>query len=305
MRILVGTLRTIENEFSACVEALNRQTHREFEHFVVRDLPNKQAHDALYDTFMRRAGEFDLFVKVDADMVIQNGDFFRRLIASFEAHSDKRGIVIPVHDFFTDTLIRGLHAYRSGVKWNTGDEEVFVDPSPVDGAQMIDDVDDLTPAAEHCPDPSPFQAFHFGAHKGLKAREALERGIPGTLRFHSGNVEQVWRHFLRNGDVRLGLAALGGEMGLAGRFRPEHMDFDHPRLSELLKRYEDLDAVALARAVRRLRRRNWGWLAPDSRREVWTDGPVRFLARRVVPKPLHHMLSGRFKMKRRAARHGP
>ena len=40
MRIFVGTLKTIENEFEECVASIERQTHQNFEHFVFEDLPN-------------------------------------------------------------------------------------------------------------------------------------------------------------------------------------------------------------------------------------------------------------------------
>lgn len=52
MRLFVGTLYTIENEFDECVASIALQSYRNFQHFVFRNLPNKEAHDALYSAFM-------------------------------------------------------------------------------------------------------------------------------------------------------------------------------------------------------------------------------------------------------------
>ena len=86
MRILVGTLYTIENEFDECVASINRQSHSDFEHFILENLPNKHAHDTLYRTFMERSGDFVLLIKVDADMVIEDEDLFAKIVDKFRVN---------------------------------------------------------------------------------------------------------------------------------------------------------------------------------------------------------------------------
>ena len=60
MRILVGTLYTIENELEECLAAIKSQTHPDFESFVLQDLPKETACATLYRNFMDRADQFDL-----------------------------------------------------------------------------------------------------------------------------------------------------------------------------------------------------------------------------------------------------
>jgi hypothetical protein len=40
MKLLVGTLYTIENEFEQCCAAIDRQTYDHFDLVVIRNLPN-------------------------------------------------------------------------------------------------------------------------------------------------------------------------------------------------------------------------------------------------------------------------
>ena len=48
MKIYVGTLYSGENEFEECVAAIQNQTYKNYDHFVIRDLPNKEAHVTLF-----------------------------------------------------------------------------------------------------------------------------------------------------------------------------------------------------------------------------------------------------------------
>ncbi len=293
MRILVGTLYTIENEFDDCVAAINRQTHHGFEHFIVRGLPNKAAHDKLYRHFMSRAEDFDLFIKVDADMVLADDRFFEYVVTRFneEAYDTVEALIVSVHDWFSNRLIEGLHVYRSRVRWRLHDERVFVDRASVDPRCIRYDRDDLAPAAYHSPDPTDFQAFHFGVHKGVKVRAAVRGSRMGTARFHMDNIEQTWRHFLEAGDRRLGWASLGAELALRGRFEPDHVDYHDPYTRQVMDRYAGHDSAALRGLVARWRRRSGAWLGPMRRAEMMTDGPARFVARRMVPRGLHPMVA--------------
>ena len=147
-------------------------------------------------------------------MVLQRPVFFEQVSAFFESHPEIDLLTVAVHDWFTDELISGLHTYRSHVRWPDHAEDVFVDPSPVADDRWVLDFDTLAPSAWHCPDPSPYQAFHFGMHKAVKVL-AARRGRSGRLRApqgygHARNVELIWRQFLRTGDPRLGLACVAG-----------------------------------------------------------------------------------------------
>lgn len=284
MHILIGTLYTIENEFEECVAAIKRQTFQDFEHLVIRDLPNKEAHDTLYQTFMDRANEFNLLIKVDADMVIPDEELFAKIVQKFRSHVWMDRLQIDVFDYFTDRLIPGLNTYRNSWEWKQRGESLFTDVFPVPKERKMVDRSELVPAALHCKNPSPFQAFHFGMHNGVKVRGAIERKWFGAVATHWGNIRLTWKHFLRISDVRLGLAVLGGELALRGEFLTEHLDYSNPFALEAFRQYEGCSAEQLQRMVRRLRWSNLGFLPSRARREAMgvRDGGIRYGLRRIA-----------------------
>ena len=119
MKLLIGTMRTIENEFDQCVAAIRKQKGCDFEHFVIENMPHKEAHQALYNRFMENASTFDVFVKVDADMVITRDDFFAKLASRFVSAPAMDQLTVAIHDFFPDRITEGLHSWRNTVRWPT------------------------------------------------------------------------------------------------------------------------------------------------------------------------------------------
>jgi hypothetical protein len=80
MRILAGTLYTIENEFEDCCRSIRNQTYKNYDHLVIRNLPKKEAHNNLYQAFVDEADRYDLLVKIDADMVLCDENLFERIV---------------------------------------------------------------------------------------------------------------------------------------------------------------------------------------------------------------------------------
>ena len=117
MRILVGTLYTIENEFEECVSSIRRQTYPNFKHIVIKNLPLKEAHDTLYQTFVDRSDEFDLLIKVDADMVVPDEEFFTKIVSKFRQNEWLELLQVHCYDYFSDRLIAGLNTYRNSMRW--------------------------------------------------------------------------------------------------------------------------------------------------------------------------------------------
>ncbi len=257
-RVLVGTMHTIENQFEACVDAVRRQRGVEVEHFTVEGLGNCEAHAELYSNFMKRADEFDVFVKVDADMVILRDDLLARIAERFAREPELDLVTIPVHDFFTNSLISGLHGFRSSVRWPEHTDRVFVDDDAVPEDRRVVAMD-LAPAASHCANPSPFQSFHFGLHRGVKLRGGVRQGLARTAwnQSHWDAIGSLWKHFRRAHDPYVGWAALGFELALRGDFGPEHISYTNPEARNLFEtRYADWSAARLRRVLRGLRRRN-------------------------------------------------
>jgi hypothetical protein len=78
---------------------------------VIQNLPNRQAHDQLYERSMNYAGEYDFFIKLDADMVILSQHLFANFVTEFEQRPQIDLLTILVHDYFTDRQVEELEAY--------------------------------------------------------------------------------------------------------------------------------------------------------------------------------------------------
>jgi hypothetical protein len=247
MKLLVGTLYTIEEEFDECMGSIARQTYRDFEQIIIKDLPKQEAHEALYGTFMERADEFDLLVKVDADMVLRDPELFRRIVEKFESDVELDLLLIGVHDFPCDRLVTGLNIFRNTVRWNLGEEALYTDMTYDRGTvrKKVRDQAELAPAATHMANPSPFQAFHWGFHKGVK----VARG-GSNVRY----LDSLVRHYRRNRDLRLAHAVLGVATSFLDRFSVEHVSYTNSVLqTHFHERYGGMSADELHRAAQRTR----------------------------------------------------
>lgn len=271
MRLLVGILHTVENEFEECVASVQKQTHQDFECLVIHNLPCQKAHETLYQSFIDRANDFDLLLKLDADLVIESPNLFAEIVKKFQKNPDGDLYEIAVHDFFSDQLIWGMPFYRNTLQWWKNEDPLFYgnDLCPIPRERRISDNHDLAPAAIHCKNPSLLQAFHYGVARGLFVIQPHRKK---KLRFKMTNhwnlIRRTWANFEKSRDVRLGLAVLGAELAYQGQFLPKHLNYSDPYVSHILKPYENFTAAQIHTEIRRLRRRNFGFLPHRLRREV-------------------------------------
>jgi len=250
-RVLVGTLFCGENEFGLLKQSLHKQTYLHWDHFVLENLPNKEAHDRLYRTFMERSDDFDLFLKLDADMVFQSPESLRILVELFESEPELDHAILAVHDWASDMLIMGLHAYSNRAIWKTSDEELFVDYSPSVPGKRLSTKEPPAPIVIHSPDPSPFQAFQFGVHRALKV---VQRDRSDLALFRSRMqwrlLENVWRRFLETNIRRLGLTVLGAEKVIRGEVEQAEYDANSDDLHNRFQ--EEFSGITTEELKRRL-----------------------------------------------------
>ena len=247
MKILVGILYCIENEFDECIAAIEQQTHQDYEYFVLRDLPNKEAHDMLYKTFMQRAKEFDLFMKVDADMVLVRSTFFEEIATKFRNDSEMDFLAVSVDDYFTNQPVLGLNIYRNTVRWPITRENIFVDRNAIYKNPYIDNTE-LAPAAYHCPNPSKFQAYHFGLHKAVKLRQHGNKDNT----FHS-YLMATYNNFKVKNELLLGFAIIGAIVALENGFGHQEVDYANKNTLAHFATIESYSIKEIQRAIRKRR----------------------------------------------------
>jgi len=262
MRVLVGTLYSGENEFDECVAAIKGQTFTDFDHLVIRNLPKREAHRVLFTSFVENASEYSLLIKVDADMVPYSDAIFERIVEKMTQSPDLDVLGVGVQDFFTGRLINGLNTFRNTVRWDFDKVTLFTDTPELDPDRYCYDGSELAPAAIHCKNPSPLQAFHYGVHRGLKSIARIHSSS------HWAGLQSTWENFRKTGDVRVGLAVLGAELVYAGRFVKADADYTNHRMKAALEQYSRLGRADVEREIRRLRARNWGVLPGDLRRKL-------------------------------------
>ncbi len=260
MRILIGILHCIENEYQECINALQQQTDKNFEYFVLDNLPKKHAADEVYKKFMQNSGEFDIFMKLDADMVIEDSRFLEHVVEEFELRPWMQLLSLPVYDYFTERLIPAVNIYRNDVKFPMKHDGLFTDQNPVPDEKSLFSIQGLDGVVSHCKNPSLFQAFHFGLHRGVKIRYGDIQNLWERVALHCVNHEKVWENFLIRKEARLGQATLSGELAISGLFGPDNVSYGDQFAKEKFFEYEKWSSDDLKKEIIRLRLINFGWL---------------------------------------------
>ncbi|MFC1866770.1 hypothetical protein ACFL0H_01340 [Thermodesulfobacteriota bacterium] len=250
-RILIGTLFSGENEIRECTDSIKEQTYLEWDHKIFSYLPNKKAHDTLYRFFMNKAEDFDIFLKVDADMVFMHKYCLSYIVDLFKNNSDSDHFQIAILDWYSNSFIIGLHAYRSSVKWVLNKENIFVDTPPKGDNKRIDIWLKTNPLVIHNPNPSCFQAYRFGVHRALKVLQ------PKLFFFKKSQfysqlelLHKVWGNFLVKDDRRIGFASLGAYSVFNQLVTHEMYDCTNHHLKDLFKeRYEHLTSEELKKLL--------------------------------------------------------
>lgn len=254
-RVLVGILFSGENEYDLCLGALRKQRHQTWDHFVLENLPNKAAHDALYQRFMDEATSYELFCKLDADMVFRSADGLGQIVQIFAETPDLDELMVDVHDWCSDLLIPGQMTYSSVVRWEHDPDPLIVDHHPRIQGKSRRLSREPAPLADHSPSPAPLQAFQFGVHRALKAFQ-LDRKQKDFARalLHWRILTSIWSAYREHGDVRRLYALMGVEHVLANRITA----FDSSYKSPALAAHFEQNVLAQAREALESRlRREW------------------------------------------------
>ena len=187
-RVFVGTMTCGEGDFTECCKAIAAQSGVEVEHHVIENLPEKLAHNTLWEAWRQRRDSFDLFVKVDADTVLAHGSVLSDVLAIMEQNPRVTGIQAPLHDFFTDGFINGLNCFSPQVTFQDSADDLFCD-------RQVDVNHDITlgstqvpqslqPAGLHCHFSTEIQAFHFGVHRALKGQFHIIERVKHAWKVH-------------------------------------------------------------------------------------------------------------------------
>ena len=238
--ILVGVLSTIENEYEECIASIQNQSYSEFDIFEIKNKPNKEAHDQLYSHFMNCCEDYWLFIKIDADMVIEDRHLFKKIVRAFTLNEKLDWLKIPVYDHFLNEHIYGVNVYRNCVKWKKNGELYYTDR--VHMMHTIREherwkIPDEKILIHHCPNPGDFQSFHFGYHRMMKAVQpgcflALYKTI------HWKAMKKLVNLYESDGSMKNLYALMGAECALVHGRNGESISYADHSTQSLFNEYK-------------------------------------------------------------------
>ena len=240
-RVLIGVLENAENERDQCLRALHQQSHEHWDYFLLSGLSNQEAHRALYRSFMGRRDEFDLFLKLDGDMVFRRNSALSEAAHYWMRHPHLGHVIFALHDWFTDSLIEGQHLFRADATWPALSDPRFVDIFPHVNGPRAKLWDAPAPLVTHSPDPSFYQAYRFGVHRALKVVQPERRHVDlGKSRSQWAILHRCKDHLHRARDPRLALVLAGADDVFARRVGGSDYDYGEVALHD---RYRELKAM--------------------------------------------------------------
>lgn len=205
-----------EGDFEKSSHSIGRQKGVIIQRSIISNLPEKEAHNRLWNAWRTSKSESDLFVKVDADTVLTHENVLSDVWNVFQNDKSVTGLQAPLLDRFTGEFINGLNCFHPKVTFNDTIDELFCDRQVDVGHDRIIKANDvptsLKPAGLHCHYATDIQAFHFGVHRALKKQTTI--------------LDRVRVKFLEERDELRAWVLLGSEEVKNGEFG-EHDGFNY------------------------------------------------------------------------------
>jgi hypothetical protein len=180
MKVFVGTMECGESDFSFCKESISNQKNVDITHYIVSNMPEKEAHEKLFSAWNDAKNEHELFLKVDADTVLLHEEVIQTYIELFENNENLTGAQALLHDYMTDSMIYGLTCLKNTVKVATKVDHLYPDRADT-GHKLVLRGEalpkKLIPAGKHCWHSSESQAFHYGFHRGKKNQADIQQKV--------------------------------------------------------------------------------------------------------------------------------
>lgn len=252
LKVLFLTLYSGENEYDELQQSLKIQSYRNWEHIVFRNLPNKTAHMKLYSHIMNNSSKYDLFIKLDADMTLKDEHTLKQIVQFFIDNPNVGQANFSVWDVISQQPIMGLIAFRKNTRWEETEEMLFVDNTPkIDGIRLLV-WGNPSPVANHSQNPSIFQAFHFGAHRAMKAIQRNRNKIDTIQSAIQWNfLWRAWRNYKIERDMKRAYFLLGAYYMWKGKLGDTANNYSDPNLKSSFKECSSYSEEYIFSVIRR------------------------------------------------------
>ena len=164
---LVCTMYCGEPDFPYCEEMIRTQRSVNVKHIVIKDRPEMEAHNAVYQAFNDDDPTW-YRVKLDADVVLMSDNVFSAVAADLKIRTNADGLNPHVNDFMTDTEINaGITFYKPNVRFKVQTNPLKCDRDVVSPRYHISTVQMMGYHMHHA---NELTAFRYGLHRGLKGQ---------------------------------------------------------------------------------------------------------------------------------------
>lgn len=240
-KILILTLNSGENEYEDSLVILRKQSYKNWEHVVFSNLPNKIAHEKLYSYIMDHSNDYDLFVKLDADMMLWDENSLENIVRYFEKNPNVDQANFSVWDVISNQKIIGLIVFTRNARWEKTNEMLFVDHTPKIPGKRLLIWGNPSPVAYHCHNPHPSQAFHFGAHRAMKAIQK-DREKKNTIQsvIQWNFLWRAWRFYKRDRNAPRAYFILGAYHVWNGDLGYTSNNYSDSTLKEVFEKCQNL-----------------------------------------------------------------
>jgi len=190
MKVIVGTMYCGEKDLDKSIESVKEQNYKVEDHFIIKNLPENEAHYELYNTF--KNSDCDMLLKLDADMVLMNSDVIKNFVNQI-----RKGYMMSsfmVNDFYTNRSLWGIHAYHKNV--NIPEKKFFdnkkrLTPDRI-GITRKQKITNKKVVAWHCHHSGEKQSFHFGFHRLLKGQRDRCSEVLGHWKTNFDNINMKY-----------------------------------------------------------------------------------------------------------------
>jgi len=193
-RVLVGTMYNRENDYDECLAMIGAQKGVQITQHIICEKNEYDAHLELYGHWKNVSHQYDVFAKIDADMILKDNTCILRASKELVRYVEQgfASISCPLYDFFLEDQIHGMHFYSGDISKNYSyiqkqKSKVFCDDIDVhEKSKTLFSKDesqfDVIPIGYHCKNPNEKQSFFWGFHRGTKGRNVYDKLMASNKR---------------------------------------------------------------------------------------------------------------------------
>ncbi len=198
-KILIGIMENGEGDFTHCLQSLEKQENCPFEYFIIQNETSFHAHQILYANFTRYKNNYSGFVKIDADMVLNNNNILEKISKILQ--TGQYGITMGyVDDYLSCLATPALYGFRNDCIFFDVKDPLLHDLQPkyFDKFHYSQEI-----WAHHMKYCNEFQAFRFGYHRMMKIIQINSyQKILRNLLIEWGILHNIYHKYIEFGDEK-------------------------------------------------------------------------------------------------------